>query len=72
MVNRKPFLIVLAVGLAGSRSLAPAAEPKLEFVVQTGHTNLVSALTWSGDGQRVLTGSIDGTAILWDARASRS
>jgi WD40 repeat protein len=32
----------------------------------TGHTNLVCALCWSPDGERVASGSYDGTARVWD------
>jgi WD40 repeat protein len=33
-----------------------------------GHTNAVRAVTFSPDGRRVLTGSLDKTARLWDAK----
>lgn len=46
----------------------PAAEPKLELVLQTGHTDRVTLVALSGDGTRVLTGSIDKTVTLWDAK----
>jgi WD40 repeat protein len=48
-----------------------AAEPKLELVLQTGHTDLIHSVAWSPDGKRVLTGSYDNTAILWEAATGR-
>jgi WD40 repeat protein len=47
---------------------AAAAEPKLELIVQTGHTKAITSVSRSADGGRVLTGSEAGLAILWDAR----
>ncbi|KIK45760.1 hypothetical protein CY34DRAFT_495923 [Suillus luteus UH-Slu-Lm8-n1] len=32
----------------------------------TGHTNVVCALCWSADGERIASGSWDGTARVWD------
>jgi WD40 repeat protein len=52
-------------------SLLPAADTKLELVVQTGHTWSVTSVAVSGDGKRVLTGSEDQTAILWDAASGQ-
>ena len=45
------------------------------IVVQRGHGNGAAATImdarWSADGKRVLTGSGDGSVILWDARHGR-
>jgi WD40 repeat protein len=46
-----------------------APTTRLELVVQTGHTGSVLSLGQSENGKYVITGSDDGTAILWD-RAS--
>jgi len=43
--------------------------PKL--VVQLGHTNVVRAVAFSGDGRLLLTGSDDKSAILWDTEAGK-
>lgn len=66
-MKAKQLVVALAALVVGSCSVALAAEPKLELVVQTGHTSWVTSVALSGDGRRVLTGSSDQTAILWDA-----
>jgi WD40 repeat protein len=37
-----------------------------------GHTNLVGALCWSGDGKQVLSGSWDGRARVWNVKRGKS
>jgi WD40 repeat protein len=44
------------------------AENGLELLTLRGHTAGVCCLAFSPDGDRLLSGSIDATAILWDAR----
>src|SRR5262249_32666064 len=41
-------------------------EPKLELVLQTGHARAITSVAMSADGRRLLTGSQDEGAILWD------
>jgi WD40 repeat protein len=38
----------------------------------TGHTDLVCALCWSADGERVVSGSWDGTARVWDVNTGKT
>jgi WD40 repeat protein len=45
------------------RSLAPVFQGG---VLVSGHSNSVTSVAFSPDGARVLTGSVDRTAILWD------
>ena len=37
-----------------------------------GHSGSISSAAWSPDGTRILTGTIDGTARVWDARTGRT
>jgi WD40 repeat protein len=62
--------VVLAVW-PGIRPLLPAADTKLELVVQSGHADAIKAVALSADGRYVVTGSSDTTAILWDAASGR-
>jgi WD40 repeat protein len=47
------------------------AETGLELLTLRGHTNGVNCLAFSPDGDRLISGGIDATAILWDARPLR-
>jgi len=38
----------------------------------TGHTHWITSVALSGDGKRVLTGSHDQTARLWDAATGKT
>jgi WD40 repeat protein len=38
----------------------------------TGHTSVVCALCWSADGERVASGSWDGTARVWDVKTDKT
>ncbi|HEV3121821.1 MAG TPA: WD40 repeat domain-containing protein, partial [Isosphaeraceae bacterium] len=54
----------------GWRVRLPIAAPgtfRPEVVPQTGHDVGVWSVAWSPDGRQALTGSLDGSAILWDA-----
>jgi WD40 repeat protein len=53
------------------RSKAPAMSnivPQTNMKLPAGHTGPLSSVALSGDGQRLLTGSADQTAVLWDAQ----
>src|SRR5436190_9644764 len=49
----------------------PAGERQLTLVLQTGHTGRVSSVALSSDGNHVVTGSWDKTAILWGATTGK-
>jgi WD40 repeat protein len=46
--------------------LVAPAEARPELLLQTGHSSEIGSVAFSPDGKRALTGSRDGTAILWD------
>ena len=60
-------------GGGGCRSRAePAGErPAAVRFVQTGHVSNLRRAEFSGDGRWLLTVSVDGETILWDARDGR-
>jgi len=71
---------LLTLSLSSSKSAAQMpmpggdfgkAPPRLKLVVQTGHFVNVSSVSLSADGKYVLTGSWDGTAILWEAATGK-
>lgn len=47
-------------------------QPRLELFLQTGHTNFHSSVAMSADGKYAVTGSYDGTAILWDTATGKN
>ncbi|MHC4400925.1 MAG: WD40 repeat domain-containing protein, partial [Planctomycetota bacterium] len=53
-----------------SRSAA-AETARPELLLPTGHTGGVAAVAFSPDGTRIVTGSDDGSAILWEAATGR-
>jgi len=61
MRKRLVFLLLPTIFTAFA---ALAQAPRL--VIPIGHTNRVTSVAFSPDGQQVLTGSWDGTAKLWD------
>ena len=42
-----------------------------ELVVQAGHGSAICSVAFSPDGRNILTGSLDNTTILWDAKTGR-
>src|SRR5580704_4269786 len=72
VVKAKLVLLVLAVGLPEAGKPAGAVgEPALQVMLQTGHTQRVSSVALSGDGKYLVTGSLDKTAILWEASSGK-
>jgi WD40 repeat protein len=61
-----PYRDVLAV-VKGDGAVQLYQAPSGNLVASFhGHTAAANAVAWSGDGNRLLSGSSDGTAILWD------
>ena len=61
----------LAVGAGTTVRLLAAADGK-ERVPLLGHTDRLTALDVSADGQTVITGSADGTVRVWDVAGQRT
>ena len=56
---------------ATAEDLEPPKRPRPELVVNVGHADAVNSVAFSGDGAKVLSGSYDGSVILWDAATGR-
>jgi WD40 repeat protein len=59
--------MVAAVLLGRPAGIDAQGPVRPEPVLQQGHTSAVGSVAFSPDGRRILTGSRDGTALLWDA-----
>jgi WD40 repeat protein len=58
---------VLALGYAdGSFAFLGAADVTRQVTVQAAHPGGVTAMRFSANGQRLVTGGMDGTTALWD------
>jgi hypothetical protein len=64
------FLSMLAVATL-TTALAPAGDPKVKPILPIGHTRKVTSVALSADGKKVVTGSYDKTAILWEAASGK-
>jgi WD40 repeat protein len=49
-----------------------AASPSTALLTYTGHHNTLASIAWSPDGHAIVTGALDGTAQVWDARTAAS
>ena len=71
-------LVVIEVALAlwspvqRARGAPADHQPRPELAVIGGHGSAISSLVFSSDGKKVLSGSYDGNAILWDAATGLS
>jgi WD40 repeat protein len=68
--NRRVLLLAaLATLCLGTVRGGEARRP--ELLLPLGHSNQVQSVALSSDGKRVLTGSMDQTAILWDVASGK-
>ncbi|MGV9721552.1 pentapeptide repeat-containing protein, partial [Nocardia beijingensis] len=56
---------------AGSQLPDPRVPDHTLLTALGGHTGTVTTVVWSPDGTRLLTGSDDGTARIWDAHTAQ-
>ncbi|MBL9135189.1 MAG: protein kinase [Verrucomicrobiales bacterium] len=64
------YVAVGATWGAGEITLCRVPSGKVEKVL-VGHTGFISSLTFSHDGRRLLSTSLDGSARLWDTASGR-
>lgn len=74
--RKKLWQVVSRVFAACLLSVNPASaqkggEGKLELVVQTGHTNMITVLSFSPDGQTLASSSYDNTIKIWHVASGR-
>jgi WD40 repeat protein len=63
-----PLLFASTAGMAEDQpSAKPDADARPHLIAQLGHTEPILSVSFSRDGQRVLTGGLDHLACLWDA-----
>lgn len=54
--------------LSGTRSIPGTAPIGTTLLIGEGHTDLIQALTWSPDGSRLASASMDRTMKVWNVR----
>lgn len=74
--NRETSRIILrgkvVEGQEKSRGPGESPEPEEEVdLTQHGHSDRISAFSYSADGKNIVTGSRDGTVKLWDAETGK-
>ena len=63
------FLLIGGILMGGSMTFAQTGS--IQTVVQKGHTDNITALDFSRDGQYFVTGSADHSVKLWDLKTGR-
>lgn len=63
--------LILAVACVAFAVQAPAGDPRVKPIHPTGHAREVTSVALSVDGKRLVTGSFDTTAILWEAASGK-
>jgi len=63
------YIVILLAGLCGG-CLQPSASIDT-FIELKGHTDSVNSAIFSPDDKKIVTGSMDGTARIWDAKSGK-
>jgi WD40 repeat protein len=58
-------------GVPGAKQLERTAGGHPQLIAQTGHSTGINVVAYSPNGRTALTGSDDGTALLWDIATGR-
>ena len=64
-------ILTLAFGIAAIGGAYAQDKPKIEKVLQLGHSAAVTSVAYSPDGKTALSGSLDSTVRLWDLATGR-
>jgi hypothetical protein len=68
IAKARPVLLVMGLTVMGvCRQDGAGGELPLQVVARVGHTGLLTSVAMSADAVHPVTGSEDGTAILWEA-----
>ncbi|KAG2065550.1 hypothetical protein BDR04DRAFT_1032451 [Suillus decipiens] len=65
-------IVIVANGCNDGKVKLWNIETKKIIAKWEGHTVVVGALCWSGDGNEMRSGSWDGTARVWDVKSGKT
>lgn len=68
LVKSANILMYLTLHLCGNTASAQS----VALTLQSGHHNYLNSIVFSPDGQQLVTGGADKTAILWDVKSGRT
>ena len=69
---RTGLVVVGAVAVGKTFPLISSLFASKALYTYSGHNGLVTAVAWSPDGKRIVSGSTDGTAQVWDALTGKN
>lgn len=71
IVMKTQFSLLVVVVLVSSQAVLPAQGPAGRVALPKEHRGRITALAMSGNGERVVSGSADGTVNVWDVASGR-